>query len=171
MPRKRRTRAHVLADLSMNYVERQVLLCGFVVEQRLKDYGYDFVLYTYDQNGEAENGEIFIQVKATDTLPLLADGERIAFPVSEIDLALWLREPMPVILVLYDAQMNVAYWLYVQAYFERQQRERPGSVFPIRRTRTVYLNRSAPFDQDAVRAIARYRDAVLAQVRGVRHDS
>ena len=115
--------------------------------------------------------KIFIQVKATDTLPLLADGERIAFSVSEIDLALWLREPMPVILVLYDAQMNVAYWLYVQAYFERQQRGRPGSVSPIRRTRTVYLNRSAPFDQDAVRTIARYWDAVLAQVRGVRHDS
>jgi hypothetical protein len=26
---KRRTRAHVLADLSANHVERQALLCGF----------------------------------------------------------------------------------------------------------------------------------------------
>ncbi len=86
MPRKRRTRAHVIADLSMNHVERQVLLCGFVVEQRLKDYGYDFVLYTYDQNGEAENGEIFIQIKATDTLPLLAEVRD--FP-SQLAKSIW----------------------------------------------------------------------------------
>ena len=32
-PGKMRTRAHVLADLSINYVERQVLLCGFSVDR------------------------------------------------------------------------------------------------------------------------------------------
>ena len=31
--RKRRTREHVLADLSANHVEKQALLCGFAVER------------------------------------------------------------------------------------------------------------------------------------------
>ncbi len=29
------------------------------------------------------------------------------------DLELWLREPVPYILIVYDAQSDVAYWLYV----------------------------------------------------------
>ena len=38
-PGKRRTRAHVLADLSINHVERHVLLCGFSVDRVEHDYG------------------------------------------------------------------------------------------------------------------------------------
>ena len=32
-PRKRRTREHVIADLSVNHVERQALLCGYAIER------------------------------------------------------------------------------------------------------------------------------------------
>ncbi|MBL8867481.1 MAG: hypothetical protein JNK93_18130, partial [Planctomycetia bacterium] len=37
--RKRRTREHVIADMSANFVERKVLECGHVLEIRTKDYG------------------------------------------------------------------------------------------------------------------------------------
>jgi hypothetical protein len=30
LPRKRRTREHVIADLAVNHVERHALLCGFL---------------------------------------------------------------------------------------------------------------------------------------------
>jgi hypothetical protein len=52
-PRKRRTREHVIADLSVNFVERQVLLCGYTVERVWHDYGYDLFLFTYNARGEA----------------------------------------------------------------------------------------------------------------------
>jgi hypothetical protein len=42
-PRKRRTREHVIADLSVNHVERQALLCGFSVERIRVDYGIDLI--------------------------------------------------------------------------------------------------------------------------------
>ena len=54
--RKRRTREHVIADLSVNFVERQVLLCGHTVERVRADYGYDLLLSTYDPKGEVETG-------------------------------------------------------------------------------------------------------------------
>jgi hypothetical protein len=38
--------------------------------------------------------------------------------VSTTDLASWLRDTMPVILVLYDAVGDRAFWLYVQRYAE-----------------------------------------------------
>ena len=32
---------------------------------------------------------------------------------------LWLAEKMPVILIVYDARMDIAYWVYIQSYFRR----------------------------------------------------
>ena len=66
--RKRRTREHVIADLSVNYLERLVLRCGWTVERSRHDYGIDLYMHTYNANGEVENGWIRFQVKATDRL-------------------------------------------------------------------------------------------------------
>ena len=54
--RKRRTREHVIADLSVNHVERVVLRCGWTVERTRHDYGLDLYLETYNIDGEVENG-------------------------------------------------------------------------------------------------------------------
>jgi hypothetical protein len=72
---KLRTRAHVLADLSVNYVERQVLLCGCSIQRIYSDYGYDLMMSTFKSNGEIEGGNVFFQVKATDSLRCLRTRE------------------------------------------------------------------------------------------------
>ncbi len=118
MPKKKRPRKHIIADLSVNHVERYVFLCGYSVERVEYDYGFDLIIFTYDVDGKIENGQIYVQLKATDSLRILADRETITFSVKCSDLELWLQEPMPCILIVYDAQMDIAYWLYLQAYFE-----------------------------------------------------
>jgi hypothetical protein len=45
--RKRRTREHVIADLSINHVERLVLRCGWTAERTRYDYGIDLYMQTY----------------------------------------------------------------------------------------------------------------------------
>ncbi len=62
MVRKRRTRGHIIADLSANHVEKYVLLCGYSVERVVHDYGVDLLLYTYTEAGEVENETVKIQV-------------------------------------------------------------------------------------------------------------
>ncbi len=126
--RKRRTREHVIADLSANFVERQALLCGYSVERILHDYGIDLLLATYDRSGEYENGEIRVQLKATDHLKLPTGGQYVPVRVAREDLHHWLGELMPVILVVYDGRANVDYWLYVQGYFESQRRQSGGDA-------------------------------------------
>jgi hypothetical protein len=164
--RKRRTREHIIADLSVNHVERHVLLCGYTVERHRHDYGLDLLLSTYDQNGEVENGDVRLQLKATDHLQVTADGEAIVFRVQRSDLQAWIHEPMPVILVVYDALVDTAYWFYVQAHFEK----RP-SFDPTRGTQTVTVRipRANRLDQAAVREFARYKQSVLAQQKGLVH--
>ena len=164
MARKRRTREHVIADLSANYVERMALLCNFSVERISHDYGIDLAVITYTESGEIENGQISIQLKATDHLTVLADRNVIAFPVRRADLELWLHEPMPCILVVYDAPADVEYWLYLQAYFAQLEGFRLAEVGE---SVTVYLPRTNVLNQEAIRQFARYRDSVLAQIVGV----
>ncbi len=61
-PRKQRTREHVIADLSINHVERQILLAGHVVERWLHDYGLDLVATTFWSN---ERGSFIVSNRVT----------------------------------------------------------------------------------------------------------
>jgi hypothetical protein len=45
--RKLRTREHVVAELAVNHIERQVLLCEWSLERVAGDYGIDLILFTY----------------------------------------------------------------------------------------------------------------------------
>jgi hypothetical protein len=161
--KKKRPRQHIIADLSVNHVERYVLLCGYSAERIEHDYGVDLVIFTYDANGEIENGQIYVQLKATDHLSRLADST-ISFPLKRSDLELWLQEPMPWILIVYDAQADLAYWLYIQAFFEAQiefDLSRVGDIV------TVHLPASNIVDQEAIRQFARYKENILTQIQGV----
>lgn len=164
---KRRTRQHVIADLGVNYLERRVLLRGFTIERIRHDYGIDLAMFTYNQSGEVESGRVLFQVKATDDLKLLADGSTISFRIERSDLKRWLREPDPLILVVYDGKHDRAFWLYVQAYFEVKRRmdlfTSPGRV-------TVHIPMANRLNQRAINRFARYRDNVLTQIEGrIRH--
>jgi hypothetical protein len=167
MKRKRRTREHIIADLAVNHVERAVLRCGYTVERHWHDYGFDLLLYTYNNNGEYENGDVRIQVKATDHLKRKADGKTIVWPLEVAHLNHWLKEPMPVMLIVYDALEDRAYWLYIQRYFE--QRRRPGLAGAADKL-SVDVPTGNVFDGGAVRQFAEFRNNILAQVsRIIRH--
>jgi hypothetical protein len=109
--RKRRTREHVIADLSVNHLERHALLCGYSVERVANDYGIDLRIYTYNQDGEIENGEIQLQLKATDDIKIVSRTGMVSFRLDRADSITWLHEPMPVFLVVYDAAAEVGYSL------------------------------------------------------------
>ena len=151
--RKRRTREHVIADLSVNYVERLVLRCGWTVQRLNPDYGLDLFMRTFDANGEVENGEVWLQVKATDSLKFTQKGTAIPIPLEWRDLLYWLNERFPVVLIVYDAVEECAYLLDLQASL-RRIRPRGASV-------TVHLPRTNELDETAIRHFATLRDGVL----------
>jgi hypothetical protein len=140
-------------------VERHALLCGYSVERIVHDYGVDLLLYTYNEEGEIENDSVRIQLKATDDLPVLKDG-RIMFTVERADLEYWLEELLPVILIVYDARNDVAYWVYVQAYFQSLAN---FELSLVGKTTTIYLNRASVVHTEAIRMFARYKASVLRQ--------
>jgi hypothetical protein len=154
--RKRRTREHVIADLSVNHVERLVLRCGWTVERSRHDYGIDLAMETFTADGEVQNGRILFQLKATDFLRMSADGTVIPIRLEWRDLLYWLNEPLPVLLILYDAQGDRAYWLYVQEYFRRRRWRRRAARAT---TVTVHVPVSNVLDEAAIRLFRQFRDA------------
>src|SRR5438046_2967029 len=122
-PRKQRTRQHVIADLSVHHVEGFILEEGHTAQRLGSDYGYDLLMWTFDERGYAEPGVIYFQVKATT-----ASTERKRDFVYDLDIRdynLWLREEVPVILILFDAPRRRAFWLAVQPYFATDIARRP----------------------------------------------
>ena len=153
--RKRRTREHVIADLSVNHVERFILRRGWTVERKQHDYGIDLDMETYNADGEVENGGVRFQLKATDSLKRSADGTLIRLRLEWRDLLFWLNELPPVIVILYDAQEDRAFWLYVQEYFRRHRwAKRSGKATTV----TVHIPTDNILDEAAVRLFASFRD-------------
>jgi hypothetical protein len=122
--RKVRTREHRIASESEAHVAGIVVGQGFSVERVQNDYGYDLLMVTYTPSGEIEPGVVYLQLKATDSVKVTVEG--IAFRIGIKDYRLWMHEPMPVFLIVFDAKAKVAYWLYVQNYFESAPLRKPG---------------------------------------------
>lgn len=158
---KTRTRQHRIADLAVNHVERQILLCGHTVERVRHDYGYDLIAFTYNERGEVEVGVIYFQVKATENLPLLKDGMTITWPVSRRDLILWLREEEPVILVVYDASVERAWWLHLHRHFA----DRPtAALFAGTGTLQVHIPLANRVNPPAIRKLGRWKNELHRQI-------
>jgi hypothetical protein len=115
--RKQRTRQHVIADLSVHHVERFVLEEGHTAQRLSSDYGYDLIMFTYDENGYIEPGAVFFQFKASETLAVV--GNDYVFDLDIRDYRLWMLERAPVVLILFDASRKRAYWLAIQDYFRK----------------------------------------------------
>jgi len=164
--RKRRTREHVIADLSENHFEKIALLNGFSVERTTHDYGYDIFLFSYDANGEIENGYVSVQMKATDNLNLIHQNTVVSFPVDKRDLDLWLKEFNPVILVIYDVTKNVGYWLYIQAYF---QAIAGFTLANVGQTINVNIPISAKIDNASMNRFAWQKSQLYNQLQNIQH--
>ena len=122
-PRKQRTRQHVIADLSVHYVEGFILEAGHTAQQFYPDFAYDLILSTYDSDGLIEPGGLLIQVKASESLRYVRSS--VAFDLDVRDYNLWILERNPVILILFDASRNRAYWVFAQQYFRDDETRRP----------------------------------------------
>ena len=118
--RKRRTRAHVIADMSLHHLCYVLAKAGFTAEAIRADYGYDLTVFTFDDDGTYENGNVFVQLKATERVRRDPATGSIGFRVKKRDLLTWEEEPFPVYLVLFDAAKELAYGLYLQRYLQSQ---------------------------------------------------
>jgi deoxycytidine triphosphate deaminase len=152
---KRRTREHVIADMSACFVEWQALQCGYVVERMVHDYGIDLELKTFNERGQRERGDILVQVKATDGLVLRPRQTAFSFRIERTNLVDWLYEREPVILIVFDAVKKRGYWICIQEYFGD-----PKNVdfFAMGKSTSVRVPVANRLNPSAIRKMATLRD-------------
>jgi hypothetical protein len=132
--RKRRTRAHVVAEMGLNFLERQVLRRGHQLRPvREPEYGTDALMIHFSpETGEVENGWVEFQMKATDHLNFVDGGKSVTCKVEMAHVHYWYWETAhPFILVLYDAQKHRAYWIDMQAYVD-DHKPKGGKTLTVR---------------------------------------
>jgi hypothetical protein len=134
---------------------------GHTADQPREDYGYDLIANTFDAKGCLEDGDIRIQIKATDRLHELTRGNLILCRIKIIHYNLWINARLPVFLIQYDAQEKKAYWLYVQAYFAEDASRRPRAGA---KTCTVRIPLENEFTEDTVDYMRARKAAIQAQV-------
>jgi hypothetical protein len=154
----------VIADQSVNYVERFIIDEGHTAQRLQHDYGYDLELTTFDEQGYVEPGAVYLQLKAAETLHL--SGTEYVFDLDIRDYHLWMHEAQPVFLVLFDASRRRGYWLLVQRYF----REKPSRQ-PAKGAKTVRVRVPArqALSRRAVAGMRAFKQDLLGRVGGVIH--
>jgi hypothetical protein len=164
--RKKRPRSRVIADMSMNLLERQVLRRGhrLIRIPEEADYdGTDAIMRTHDPvTTYAEPGQIDFQLKATDHLNLMDKGKSVACRVEVAHLHFWYWQTFhPFILVLYDAQKHRAFWLDVKNWVDSHRQE-----FEAHRERgsTAITLRIPMKNKLSVTAIDRFRSMLLSKM-------
>ena len=120
--KKLRTRKHIIEDLGLNHIERQILLSGNILKRNQGyDYGYDGTIDTFDEIGQTDNLSFLIQLKSTDFIQSSDEKAGFIVDLSKRDLELWLKSQLPVLLILYDAQSEIAYFVDLQTYFNENR--------------------------------------------------
>jgi len=147
--RKLRTRQHFIEDLGFNHIEKQVLVARCTLQRYQPDYSYDASIHTIQRNGEVENGEIFIQLKSTDKIKFANKRKAFTYDLSKRDLELWLSNILPVILILYNAKNDKAYYLELREYFRKNR----ISLKKINKFIRVYIPPENVFNPEAVKKL------------------
>ena len=148
--RKQRTRQHIIEDLGFNHVERQILYAGFTLQRYMvNDYGYDGLFHTFNELGEIERGMIHFQLKSTDSIQFSEKKNAFSFDLSQRDLELWLLNANKMLLILYDAQLEKAYFEDIQLYF----RDNEIKVKEGRKFVRIFIPAEKVFNAEAIKKL------------------
>jgi Domain of unknown function (DUF4365) len=147
--RKQRTRQHIIEDLSFNHIEKQILLAGFTMNRNSNDYGIDGYIQTFLPTGEIYKKTIDFQLKSTDYIQYTEKRQALAFDLNIVDLEFWLSKDRQMLLILYDAQKDIAYYIDLAIYFEKNRK----SLAEINKFVCVYLPVHQIFNPQAVIAL------------------
>src|SRR5207244_3935156 len=104
------------------------------------------------------SGVIWMQLKATDRVKTSRDGKTVLVRLDRRDVLSWIAEAYPVILVLYDAARERAFWLSIQSHFANKQAFAKLSG----KTVTVSIPTRNSIGDKAMREFAREKAAILA---------
>lgn len=162
--RKLRPRSRVIAYMSVNFLERQVLCRGhrLIRIPEESDDGTDAFMRTHrPDTTEVETGQVDFQLKATDKIEFVGKGKLIRYQAEVAHLHFWYHQIFhPFILVVYDAAEHRGYWVDIQVYLDENAEDFGKALENEATTMAIHLPVSNELN---VTAIDQFRKKLLAR--------
>jgi hypothetical protein len=111
--------------VSRNQLKEFLESHSFITTDITPDLGEDFLVRIYDK-GVSTGLSFYVQLKSVDSVEkhLLKDGD-ISYPFEVKDLEHWSVQAVPVILVIWDVEKKLGWWLWINDAIEFLQRTNP----------------------------------------------
>jgi tetratricopeptide (TPR) repeat protein len=124
MKKSRRTWQHIFEDRSESQLNDAFQSVGWVVERLKKDYGEDLFVRPFE-NGNPVGHEFFVQLKGTDNIEqyFVDNGKYFSYPIELVNLEQWYTFTLPIILILWDINKRIGYWVHVQPFIKQKLAE------------------------------------------------
>lgn len=106
-----------IEDLGISFVHGQVAKMGFFFREQPKhDFGIDAHIETADANGKGSGRNIAVQIKSG--LSYIRENEQgdIVHYTDEQHIRYWAGHSLPVILIVFHPEREIAWWCDVKAY-------------------------------------------------------
>jgi hypothetical protein len=142
----KRPRQHTLETLSQQYV-KSVLPAEWVVEGFENDYGLDLQVEIV-RNEQVTGAHFAIQLKSTDRLTIRKKSY-VSHSCETSTLRYFLERPELIVYLVYDAQKQVGYWLWIQDYI----RQSLALGWQNQETVTIRIPKDNIFNKAAVRQL------------------
>jgi hypothetical protein len=155
-----RSMAHIIEDISYNYVEKFIVELGYIAQAEDSDYGYDLFIRFFDYDnqgyGEALNGFVWVQLKATTAPNYARHNNTLSFNIEITHVNLWRKNSEPVLLVVYDVEKSQAYWVDMKSIIN--DLDTLNAIKPHQKTITIHLPVNQKVNREAIRMWRRMRD-------------
>lgn len=139
---QQKPRQHDINLISEKQLELFIAKIGWVENKLPRDYGEDYLVYIFDDNGSRIEGGVFlVQLKGTDEIDSykLKQSNFFSIDIELRHLREWQSYPIPVILILWDIVLERGHWLYVQGFIDKQLKEQFDSVDETQKTLSIHI--------------------------------
>jgi len=123
----RRPQEHIFEDRSGYQLGDAFAIHEWILESLSKDYGEDFFVRPVEK-GALTGHDFYIQLKGTDNVEQyrLKRSKNFSYPISLANLRQWRRFAYPVIVILWDIDKQLGYWLHVQPFISQKLESDPN---------------------------------------------
>jgi hypothetical protein len=109
-----------IEDLGISFIHSQVAKMGcFFREQPKHDFGIDAHIETANAAGKGTGRNIAVQIKSGSSYVKENEQGGIVHYTDERHIQYWAEHSLPVILIVYDPEQEIAWWCDVKAYISR----------------------------------------------------
>lgn len=157
---KRRVQEHIIEDRSGYQLGEAFAIHEWILESFRKDYGEDFFVRSVE-NGTLTGSDFYLQLKGTPDIEQykLSNSKNFSYPISLANLRQWHRFTYPVIVILWDIDNRVGYWLHIQPFIEDRLESNPDWLENLNNakepTRKIRIPTIAVVSQDSFDDLAR----------------